>query len=210
MAKVFRLTKPGAARKGGVNFLGKLLMSTRLAKLIRLLASDKSGEVVAAAGAINRALAAAGLDIHRLADVVERSPLVPGQMPPPPCDDSTAGDWRAMRRFCADHDTLLSARGKSIRPRYQTLARQAHAETTRLACLDLPTAAGRRRGFAASAATRRSGAHRRKLHGVKTMADEFPETDLDTPTEHDIDEAYGSRFLGVGGYRRQKTSARKY
>ena len=29
------------------------------------------------------------------------------------------------------------------------------------------------------------------------MADEFPETDLDTPTEHDLDEAYGSRFLGV-------------
>ena len=29
------------------------------------------------------------------------------------------------------------------------------------------------------------------------MGDEFPETDLDTPTEHDIDEAYGSRFLGV-------------
>ena len=114
MAKVFRLTKPGAARKGGVNFLGKLLMSTRLAKLIRLLASDKSGEVVAAAGAINRALAAAGLDIHRLADVVERSPLVPGQMPPPPCDDSTAGDWRAMRRFCADHDTLLSARERAF------------------------------------------------------------------------------------------------
>jgi hypothetical protein len=29
------------------------------------------------------------------------------------------------------------------------------------------------------------------------MADEFPETDLDTPTEHDLDEAYGSQFLGV-------------
>jgi hypothetical protein len=29
------------------------------------------------------------------------------------------------------------------------------------------------------------------------MADEFVETDLDTPTEHDVDEAYGSRFLGV-------------
>jgi hypothetical protein len=29
------------------------------------------------------------------------------------------------------------------------------------------------------------------------MADEFPETDLETPTEHDVDEAYGSRFLGV-------------
>lgn len=29
------------------------------------------------------------------------------------------------------------------------------------------------------------------------MADEFAETDLETPTEHDLDEAYGSRFLGV-------------
>ena len=58
-------------------------MTARLGKLIRLLASDKGGEVVAAAGAINRALQAAGLDIHRLADVVERSPLVPGQTPPP-------------------------------------------------------------------------------------------------------------------------------
>ena len=29
------------------------------------------------------------------------------------------------------------------------------------------------------------------------MADEFAETDLDTPTERDLDEAFGSRFLGV-------------
>jgi len=29
------------------------------------------------------------------------------------------------------------------------------------------------------------------------MGDEFPETDLDTPTERDLDEAYGSQFLGV-------------
>ena len=29
------------------------------------------------------------------------------------------------------------------------------------------------------------------------MADQYFETDLDTPTEHDLDEAYGSRFLGV-------------
>ena len=88
-------------------------MTARLGKLIRLLASDKSGEVVAAAGAINRALQAAGLDIHRLAEVVERSPLAPGQMPPP-SHDSTAGNWRAMRRFCADHDALLSAREKEF------------------------------------------------------------------------------------------------
>ena len=29
------------------------------------------------------------------------------------------------------------------------------------------------------------------------MSEEFPETDLDTPSAHDLDEAYGSRFLGV-------------
>ncbi len=29
------------------------------------------------------------------------------------------------------------------------------------------------------------------------MGDEFTEHDPDTPTEHDLDEAYGSRFLGV-------------
>lgn len=29
------------------------------------------------------------------------------------------------------------------------------------------------------------------------MADEFAETDLDTPSADDIDQAYGSRFLGV-------------
>ena len=29
------------------------------------------------------------------------------------------------------------------------------------------------------------------------MGDEFAETDLETPTERDLDEAYGSRFLGV-------------
>ena len=29
------------------------------------------------------------------------------------------------------------------------------------------------------------------------MGDEFPETDLDTPTERDLDEAFGSQFLGV-------------
>ena len=88
-------------------------MTARLAKLIRLLSSDRPGEVVAAAGAINRALQAAGLDIHRLAEVVERSPLVPGQMPPTP-DAGDNGNWRAMRRFCAGHDALLSAREKEF------------------------------------------------------------------------------------------------
>lgn len=89
-------------------------MTARLGKLIRLLASDKSGEVVAAASAINRALASVGLDIHAFADAVERNPLVPGQAPPPPRNDGANDDWRAMRRFCADHDALLSVREREF------------------------------------------------------------------------------------------------
>ena len=42
-----------------------------LGKLIRLLSSDQPGEVAAAAGAINRALKSRGIDIHKLAEVVE-------------------------------------------------------------------------------------------------------------------------------------------
>ena len=44
----------------------------RLAKLIRVLSSDKDGEVVAAARALARVLADSGGDIHHLADLVSR------------------------------------------------------------------------------------------------------------------------------------------
>jgi len=40
------------------------------------------------------------------------------------------------------------------------------------------------------------------------MSDEFVETDLDTPTAHDLDEAYGSRFLGVTDVGDKKIRAR--
>ena len=56
-----------------------------LGKLIRLLSSDQPGEVAAAAGAINRALKSRGIDIHKLAEVVEHqfeTPLVPRQPAP--------------------------------------------------------------------------------------------------------------------------------
>jgi hypothetical protein len=43
----------------------------KLAKLIRLLASDKDGELVAAVHAIKRTLESCGLDMHALADGVE-------------------------------------------------------------------------------------------------------------------------------------------
>ena len=43
----------------------------RLGKLVRLLASDRDGEVVAAVQAIKRTLANVSLDIHALADGIE-------------------------------------------------------------------------------------------------------------------------------------------
>ena len=51
------------------NGLGSV--ANKLGKLLRLLASDRDGEVVAAAKAITRTLAGADLDIHALAEGVE-------------------------------------------------------------------------------------------------------------------------------------------
>jgi hypothetical protein len=45
----------------------------KLGSLVRLVASDKDGEVVAAARAITRTLKSAGADIHALADRVEHA-----------------------------------------------------------------------------------------------------------------------------------------
>jgi hypothetical protein len=82
---------------------------TKLGKLIRLLASDKPGEVVAAADAINRSLRSAGMDIHRLAEAVESVPLVPQRSP----DTSDADDqsrWRDIRNFCVERANFLTSR----------------------------------------------------------------------------------------------------
>jgi hypothetical protein len=63
------------------------MSGARLGKLIRLLSSDQPGEVAAAAGAINRALKSRGIDIHKLAEVVDSqidAPLAPRQPPKRP------------------------------------------------------------------------------------------------------------------------------
>jgi hypothetical protein len=78
----------------------------KIAKLVRLLASDKPGEVIAAVAALKRALQAAGHDLHDLADAVEvglcpkrrtRRP-VSWSPPAPPLDD-----WQAMAWFLHFH-----------------------------------------------------------------------------------------------------------
>ena len=47
-------------------------ITNRLSKLIRLLSSDRDGEVVATARAIRRTLQSEGLDVHALAEQVEK------------------------------------------------------------------------------------------------------------------------------------------
>ena len=82
---------------------------TKLGKLIRLLGSDKPGEVVAAADAINRSLRSAGMDIHQLAEAVERVPLVPQGAPDTSHDDEQLR-WRETRNWCADRAEFLTKR----------------------------------------------------------------------------------------------------
>jgi hypothetical protein len=45
--------------------------AARIGQFVRLLGSDRSGEVVAAATAIKRTLTSVGLDLHHLADIAE-------------------------------------------------------------------------------------------------------------------------------------------
>jgi hypothetical protein len=84
--------------------------SDKLAKLVRLLSSDKDGEVLAAASAIKRTLAAEGSDIHALADALCRPQPQrkeePRRQPPPPRED----DWHGMACECQERSERLSER----------------------------------------------------------------------------------------------------
>jgi hypothetical protein len=77
----------------------------RIGQLVRMLGSDKSGEVVAAASAIKRTLAGAGLDMHAFADAAEKAltpPLVP--------DDDTV----SLIRLCLDREDDLNDRERQF------------------------------------------------------------------------------------------------
>jgi hypothetical protein len=82
----------------------------KLAKLVLLLSSDEDGEVLAAASAIKRTLAAEGSDIHALADALCRpqpqQKEEPRRPPPPPRED----DWHGMACECQAHSDRLSER----------------------------------------------------------------------------------------------------
>jgi hypothetical protein len=77
-----------------------------VAKLLRLLASDKDGEIVASVHALQRVLGSANLDLHDLANVVEFA----ARRREIPRVEATADDLREMIRCCRDCSDLLSAK----------------------------------------------------------------------------------------------------
>jgi hypothetical protein len=77
------------------------VVAPRIGQLIRLLGSDKDGEVVAAARALGRTLTSIGADFHTLADTIERSA---------PAAHCGCEDHRAIARRLLDSGARLSAK----------------------------------------------------------------------------------------------------
>jgi hypothetical protein len=83
----------------------------RLGKLIRMLSSDKPGEVAAAAAAIGRTLAAEGSDFHALADTLCRpEPQAPPRQEPPRRPTHEEPDWHQLACDCSERSERLSDR----------------------------------------------------------------------------------------------------
>lgn len=73
------------------------LLPSRLSKLIPLLGSDKSGEVVAAALAISRTLQSSGRDFHDIAAATVRGWSVPAVLPP---QTAALREWQDLACRC--------------------------------------------------------------------------------------------------------------
>ena len=82
-------------------------VAPKLVKLIPLLGSDKSGEVVAAAAAMSRTLKAAGLDWHAVASAVEAAPEIKIIESAAPQRREPA-TWGEVARWCRDHGDRLA------------------------------------------------------------------------------------------------------
>ena len=83
-------------------------LTSRLSKLLPVLASDKPGEVVAAAAAITRVMQLEGLDWHDLAGAVARGWIVPSSGA---LAEVHLEEWQAIARNCmmAGADVLTAA-----------------------------------------------------------------------------------------------------
>jgi hypothetical protein len=84
----------------------------RAAKLIRLLGSDRDGEVLGAVAALRRTLGNAGHDLHSLAAIV-----APPISPAPRIRSWRApaeSDWQRMATFCFARQGRLSLRDRDF------------------------------------------------------------------------------------------------
>jgi hypothetical protein len=85
------------------------VVAPRIGQLIRLLGSDRDGEVIAAARALGRTLASVGEDFHTLADTIERSAIVARSSDDlSPAAHRGCDDHRAMARWLLNSGARLS------------------------------------------------------------------------------------------------------
>ena len=87
----------------------------KLGKLIRMLSSDKDGEVLAAASAIKRTLATEGSDIHALAGTLCRpqpstSAQAQHRQEPRRPSHEDDNDWHSISCECQAHSERFSPR----------------------------------------------------------------------------------------------------
>jgi hypothetical protein len=75
-----------------------------IGKLVRLLGSNRDGEVVAAVRALRRVLDGAGLDLHDLAQVIEVGDV----------DDDDGDGWRGMATRCSASPDAMSAQEQAF------------------------------------------------------------------------------------------------
>jgi hypothetical protein len=93
------------------------VVAPRVAQLIKLLGSDRDGECLAAARALQRTLAAAGQDFHDLADAVESatgSKIRLGPERSAPAHHHECGDHRSMARWVRDSVARLSEKERGF------------------------------------------------------------------------------------------------
>jgi hypothetical protein len=82
----------------------------RIGKLIRLLGSDKDGEVIAAVAALRRTLDAAGTDLHGLAAMIERQHSQPRLDPHSDDREPDTLPWKVMASICRKRLDAIPAR----------------------------------------------------------------------------------------------------
>lgn len=81
------------------------IVAPRIGQLVRLLGSDRDGEVLAAARALGRALKSVDADFHTLAHIIETSA---------PADNHGSADARAMAAWLIRSGARLSEKERTF------------------------------------------------------------------------------------------------